>query len=351
MDIEQRVRATLRAEGQRLPTVATHMIPSIPEPKKRRGVAVAVTAFLAVLGLGVIATALLPDSDRLDTGAGASATTTTETVRPLRPIEIDEAPLYYPTLLPDDLDLCGETVNPPTVRVIFCNGGSNPDRSLKIDVKGSYLPGPAGYVPLSAAVPGREGWTTSGSSPTLVAIPVSKAWHLRVEAEGMKLEEIVAIMDSLPIISDRESLSRVVTPERRIKLADVDDATLRSLVADEEFVKVYNTTGDQALIVIDNATAWRALISINSVEPADSGEFALGEPSVLVDLAGQLEYARLVEGVDRTVLVGEIDGETQLAWVQGDLLWTFSVVQDPDEATARAIVLMDQIQRILIDGG
>ncbi len=351
MDIEQRVRATLRAEGQRLPTVATHMIPSIPEPKKRRGVAVAVTAFLAVLGLGAIATALLPDSDRLDTGARASATTTTETARPLRPIEIDKAPLYYPTLLPDDLDLCGETVNPPTVRVIFCNGGSSPDRSLTIDVKGSYLPGPAGYVPLSAAVPGRAGWTTSGSSPTLVAIPVSEAWHLRVEAEGMKLEEIVAIMDSLPIINNREAVSTVVTPEKRIKLADVDDATLRSLVADEEFVKVYNTTGDQALIVIDNATDRRVLISINPAYPFSSGEFALGEPSVLVDAVGQGGNARLVEGIDRPVLIGEINGETQFTWVQGDLLWTFSVVQDPAEATARAIALMEQIQRILIDGG
>ncbi len=351
MDIEQRVRNTLQAEGERLPTVATHMIPAVPEPKRRRTLAVAVTAFLAVLGFGVIAVALLPESDRIDTGPGASATTTTEIVRPLRPVDIGEAVLYYPTLLPSDLDLCGEFVNPPTVRVVVCNAGSSPDRTLKIDVKGSYLPGPVGYAPLPYTVPGREGWTTTiTDSGTIVNIPVSEAWHLRVEATGMKLEEIVAIMDSVPIINNRKAVSRVVTPEKRIKLADVDDATLRSLVAEEEFVKVYNTNGFQALIVIDNATDRRVLISINPVVPFYSGEFALGEPSVLVDAVGQGGNARLVEGVDRPVLIGEADGETQLTWVQGDLLWMFNVAQDPDDATRRAIALIDQIQRILIDG-
>jgi hypothetical protein len=349
MDIEQRTRDTLRAEGERLPMVATQMIPAIPEPTKRRTFAIAVTAFLAVLGLGALANAVLPGSETVDAEPEA-ATATTEVVWPLQPIDIGEAPLHYPTLLPSDLDLCGEFINPPTVRVIFCNGGSSPDRSLKIEVKGSYLPEPLGYTPLGGAVPDRKGWTTSGDSPTLVTIPVSEAWHLRVEAEGMKLEEIVAIMDSLPIINNREAVSTVAAPETRIKLTDVDDATLRSLVADEEFVKVYNTNGDQALIVIDDATARRTLISVNSAEPFYSGEFALGEPSVLVDAVGLGGYARLVEGVDRPVLIGGIDGETQLTWVQGNLLWSFSVVQDPDLATARAIALMDQIQRILIDG-
>ncbi len=348
-DIEQRVRATLHAEGEGLPTVATRMIPAVPPPTKSRTLAVVVTAFLVVLGLSAIAAALLPSSEGDD--AAVTATISVDIVRPLSPVQIGEALLYYPTLLPSDLDLCSELVDPRTMRVIVCNGTSTPERTLKIDVKRSYPRGPAGYAPLNDPVPDRRGWTTTAGARTIVNIPVSDVWYLRVDASGMKLEEIVGIMDSLPIIKNRDMLIGSVAPEKRIVLKDVDAATLRSLVASEQDVIVYNTNPDQALIVIDNTTAWRALISINPVEPLDSEELTLGEPSVLVDLAGQLEYTRLAEGVDRPVLVGEIDGETQLAWVQGNLLWTFAVVQNPTDATARVIALMDQIQRILIDDG
>lgn len=345
-DIEQRVRATLRAEGENLPTVATRMIPTVPPPTKSRTPAVA-AAFLVVLGLGAIAAALLLNSAGDD--AVVTATTSVDMVRPLSPVQIGEALLYYPTLLPSDLDLCGESINAPNMRVIVCNGGSSPDRTLRIDIKSSYPQGPWGYAPLRDPVPDRRGWTAATGPKTIVNIPVSDLWFLRVEASGMSLGEIVAIMDSLPIISNREALIGPDIFERRIKLVDIDEATLRSLVASEQFVKVCQMNPDQALIVIDNATDWRALISINPAEPFDSEEITLGEPSVLVDLAGQLGSARLVEGVDRPVLVGRIDGETQLAWVQGDLLWTFAVAQNPTDATARVIALMEQIQRILID--
>ncbi len=334
MNTEQRIRESLRAEGERLPLATEFMASPNATRSRRTGPLAALVALVAVLVIGAI-TALIAQGDGTEevvvqstTSSLASVPTTSTSVAgpSLVPVALGLDLLFYPGRVPADLSLCEEVNNPPSMSVTVCDGAN---RTVSVSVRPSEFPELDGQP-----VEGHSEWriVEEGGNVTL-EVPIANTWRLRAEAKGLKSDEVVEIVESTRVVANRDALItdyEVVVP---VAFEDLTDEQLRKITAGS--INPTIVRSDQDGITITGETG-------------DVGSFALfagtASPADLLDVVSGLGSARLVTSTDRPMIAGSgIVGDdpslwdSMVYWIQRGKMWTLFTQSDSDSATELAV--------------
>jgi len=338
MSLEEKIRATLEAEAERLPPpsalgVAGALTPTRP---RRAGPVFAVAAFLVVLISGFALSSLLRNGGLVEQVTTVTDSTENEATvtapsvdRTLAPTAVGKELLWYPTVLPSDLKDCSEVINDPTFRLTCTADDPGVEREITLEIR------PTGYPKLDGeAVPGHFGWSRAfQGTAEVIEVPVGVTWRLRAVAVGVDSDELVAVVDSIPVIGDRQAL--IPAFELPLVLVDTGDDALEALIARDREVEVVRDTTSSAFIVVGSSSEDRVLIHVGSAQPGD-----------LVEFVGELGDARLVDQAERPMVIGTSNDQTQIVWIQRGLLWSLLTPMPEGQAVDFSLDLSQSISSL-----
>ncbi|MEA2001324.1 MAG: hypothetical protein U9N84_05495 [Actinomycetota bacterium] len=336
MRLEDRIRSTLEAEAERVEHAPQPVPAAPPLLRWQQGPLLALGVFFAVVAVGSVLFLLrsTPVSPPV-----AATPPPVETVPPTTAVSpgaetlaaagLDSAVLYYPTILPAGWALCEEVINPPVARVSFCDPGAGENR-ITLDVLDASSPSSSDDEP----VPGAIGWTMSGDRDELtVHVPVAVSWRLRAHSSGLDLDNVVAILKSVPAIGNRGSL--IPTYETPMVVENFSETQLRELFAPEESVQVTRQQDG----------SFQSVFVIARSDQPDRMSLHAGRATNtdLIDLLGGLPGSQLVTAAERPMVIGGSGETVQAFWIQRGLLWSLTTRVDAELAQSTALALEQAI--------
>ena len=314
------------------------LVPAAPRRVlRRRGPLVALMAFLAVVAAGSVL--LVTRTQQVSTPVGADpsvvlpvVTAAVESLAAMSLVaaELDDPLVYYPTVLPEDWALCQEIINPPVRRATFCDGSAEPGYELIVDVVDATGPSVSGAEP----VPDTVGWSmTVGEDQLDVYVPGAWSWRLRARSTGLDLDDVVAILRSVPVVGNRALF--IPAYELPVLVDQFTDTQLAGLFAPEQNIQVARDRGgsfESAFIIGRSDQPDRMSLHVGEADNTD-----------LIGVIGDLPAARLVPAAGRPMVTGGSRETVQVFWIQRGLLWSLTTRTDSELAVSTALALEDAI--------
>jgi len=284
------------------------------EPRQRRlwpwGVGGA-----GLVAVGAVVVMWMGRSDGSDTGAGSvvvtsSMTTSATTVVELEGVSFDPDYLFYPTMLPAGMELCGPASG-QSAR--FCLSGEVARLTVQVQEIS------ATRMDSGAAV---QGWPTAkwfelGETTTL-GVHIEGVIGLTITAGGVPEEQLVAIARSIPLVGQTDLFELDMTDPLDPWVSIPDEAVAAILGIDVS--EVYR--GDSGWVPRTNTANLRLLMD--------------SSPSLL-SYAATLRYPQVIEGVGVPAVGGMGTGSqeqvSRISWSQRGLVWTIQSNQSLESLT------------------
>lgn len=324
-----------------------------PAGARRRGpawIAAPAAAVVAVLAIGLPMLLLRQGPDRtadstVPTSAGPVTQTTdpgtattppsasTTTATSLVEAEYEAAFILYPTLLPEGWEVCWEVdigVHPAVPNVSrFCPPGTE-DRWVQVAVMDAAVAGMSRGDPIPDAH--NAMWLPQTGETLAVGVPVGINVALVVTARGLDPASLLAVVESIPIVGDRQALYGPYELPLPVALAELSDADLGQLVSDlMDAPRIGERRQFEATVY---GASMRLFISENDMYLA------------LPDMARTMPRPRLVSVEGRPVVVGESEyrGRSYAMWDQRGLFFRFEGPGTAEDVIAIASLIMRQVE-------
>lgn len=233
------------------------------------------------------------------------------------PVSLGLDLLVYSTVLPADLSLCQEVDNPPSMSVTECNDF---ERSLTVSVRLTEFPEIDGEP-----VGQNLGWriVAEGAEVTVEA-PVASTWRLRIHANGLTVDEVLGVVESVPVLANRNEF--VSDYEIPIAFEDLTDEQLRSIAVGSSDPRVVRSSDNSVTLVGETAEAGGFTLYSGTAQPTD-----------LLNVVSGLGSAQLVAIAERPMIIGSSIGGPAVYWIQRGKIWALLTQSNRDSAAQFAI--------------
>lgn len=236
--------------------------------------------------------------------------------------DADPAVLFYPTVLPEGMELCSVQLgNPVSIPDVLCDP-DNPARWIKLQLLEQGTPG-------GASIPNADGITELRRDPPSVGVVVGEG-GITLEAEGISFDQLVAIAKRIPLAQP-------------IEHADEDTVTL-----DEDGLStVVGWTTSTADFRPNPGGAWD--VYAPGLTLYTSPVFIEGEDR---SMALGLVRPLLVSKQHGMVVGGMTPGgryatdRSAATWIQGNRFWFVMYEGSPEDLSAKVLAMEQAIETL-----